>query len=128
MEFVFRFCKKRCKNAGGLARNIKCKHARQAVESQSLWKYITKALTGKQKPAIELKPIKKKPKQIRFKAKAQAQALSGPFRIYSPANPPESIKQYPDPLSRPRIRQVSLDENLSNFCAPPNLTRKVCRV
>ena len=110
MEFVCRFCHKRCKNAGGLARNIKCKHARPAVESQSLWKYITKALTGKQKPAIELKPIKKKPKQIRFKAKARA--LSGPSRISSS---PELVKQYPDPPRRPRIGGVSLDENIPIF-------------
>ena len=58
-------------------------------------------------------PVKKKPKQIRFKAKARA--LSSPSRISYPADTTEWVKQYPDTPRRPRIRRVSLDENLPIF-------------
>ena len=74
MEFVCRLCNKHCKSAGGLARHVKTQHAKPPVKSTSLLKFLKRA--PQKKAPIELKPIQKKAKQMKFKAKPRPKPAS----------------------------------------------------
>ena len=116
MEFVCKLCHKRCKNAGGLARHVKTQHEKPPVKSKSLWQFLKRA--SPKKAPIELQPIKKKPKQIRFKAKPRPMPVAS--NLSSSLDKPEPAKQVPGPPRRPRVRQP--DGGLSNYCTPSSLT------
>ena len=113
MELICTRCNRRFTNAGGLARHVKTQHSKPAVESSSLLRYIKRA--PKKKVAIELKPLKKKAKQVKFKAKRRVKAvLSGDSPVDA------MVEEAPGPPRRPRSRQS--DQDLTNFRAPASLT------
>ena len=109
-------CHKRCKNAGGLARHVKTQHEKPPVKSKSLLQFLKRA--SPKKAPIELQPIKKKPKQIRFKAKPRPMPVAS--NLSSSLDQPEPAKQVPGPPRRTRVRQS--DGGLSNYCTPSSLT------
>ena len=58
-------CDNSCKNAGGLAMHMKT-HKQKSGASPSVLKFLKR--TPAKKISIELKPIKPKPKQVKFKS------------------------------------------------------------
>ena len=65
-------CGKQCKNAGGLATHMKT-HTKKKVDSPSLLLFFKRAPA--KKIAVELKPIKKKPQQIKLRAISRPKPL-----------------------------------------------------
>ena len=104
---------KSCKNAGGLATHMKT-HKKKSVDSPSLLKFLNR-IPAKKIP-IELKPIKSKPRQVKFKS-------STPSSVPSPNVPTKKIlppqKRPIPPLAPPLPRR---DSELSPFMAPASLT------
>ena len=114
--FVCTRCNKRCKNAGGLATHVKT-HAKE-VESPSLLRFLKRAPA--KKAAIELKPISRRPQQLKFSAKKNA-----PLTITKPdppvsAQPKPQVPAPPPPRCPRNYRKTFQD--LSPFIAPPDLT------
>ena len=107
---------KSCKNAGGFAT-----HKKKSVASPSLLKFLKR--TPAKKIPIELKSIKSKPKQVKFKS-------STPPSISSPDVPSNKIlppKKRPIPPPTPPLPRRNSE--LSPFMAPaslisPDLDRK----
>ena len=67
LQYICGKCGKSCKNAGGLATHMKT-HKKKSVASPSLLKFLKR--TPAKKIPIELKPIKSKPRQVKFKSLA----------------------------------------------------------
>jgi len=111
---------KSCKNAGGLATHMKT-HKKKSVASPSLLKFLKR--TPAKKIPIELKPIKSKPKQVKFTS-------STPSSISSPDVPSNKIlppKKRTIPPSTPPLPRRNSE--LSPFMASarlisPDLGRK----
>ena len=113
LQYICGKCGKSCKNAGGLATHMKT-HKKKSVASAYLLKFL-KRTPGK-KISIELKPIKSKPRQVKFKS-------STPSSISSPDVPSNNIlppKKRPIPPPAPPLPRT--DSKLSPFMAPASLT------
>ena len=80
-QYISWKCGKPCKNAGGRATHVKT-HKKKSVASPSLLKFLKR--NPAKKIPIELKPIRSKPKQVRF----QSSTLS---TISSPDVPSNNI-------------------------------------
>ena len=120
-EYVCSKCGKRVKNAGALATHIKV-HKRKEPSSSSIMRFFKPAT---KKIAIEMKPIKKQPRQAKLAAKprvkhsvTQSQSNVQPSRPKSSAlNVNSSNPLMPPPP--PRLPRAST--NVSPFTAPTNL-------
>ena len=120
-EYVCSKCGKRVKNAGALATHMKV-HKRKEPSSSSIMRFFKPAT---KKIAIEMKPIKKQPRQPKLAAKprvkhsvTQSQSNVQPSRPKSSAlNVNSSNPLMPPPP--PRLPRAST--NVSPFTAPTNL-------
>ena len=120
-EYVCSKCGKRVKNAGALATHMKV-HKRKEPSSSSIMRFFKPAT---KKIAIEMKPIKKQPRQAKLAAKprvkhsvTQSQSNVQPSRPKSSAlNVNSSNPLMPPPP--PRLPRAST--NVSPFTAPTNL-------
>ena len=113
LQYICGKCGKSCKNAGGLATHMKT-HKKKSVASPSLLKYLKR--TPAKKIPIELKPIKSKPRQVKFKS-------STPSSVPSPDVPTKEIlppRKRPIPPPAPPLPRR--DSELSPFMAPASLT------
>ena len=113
LQYICGKCGKSCKNAGGLATHMKT-HKKKSVASPSLLKFLKR--TPAKKIPIELKPIKSKPRQVKFKS-------STPSSVPSPDVPTKKIlppKKRPIPPPAPPLPRR--DSELSPFMAPASLT------
>ena len=88
LQYIFGKCGKSCKNSGGLATHMRT-HKKKSVASPSLLKFLKR--TPVTKIPIELKPIKSKPRQVKFKS-------STPSSVPSPDAP---MKKILPPKKRP---------------------------
>jgi len=104
---------KSCKNAGGLATHMKT-HKKKSVASPSLLKFLKR--TPAKKIPIELKPIKSKPKQVKFKSSTPS-SISSSDAPFNKILPP---KKRPIPPPAPPLPRR--DSELSPFMAPASLT------
>ena len=124
LQYIFGKCGKSCKNSGGLATHRRT-HKRKSVASPSLLKFLKR--TPAKKIPIELKPIKSKPRQIKFKS-------STPSSVPSPDVPTKKIlPPKKRPISPPAPPLPRRDSELSPFMAPasltsPDLDKKVSRI
>ena len=120
-EYVCSKCGRRCKNAGALATHMK-KHKKKEPTSASIMRFFKPA---SKKIAIEMKPIKKQPRQVKLNVKSRVK----PSVTQPQSNIPVSRSNASDlninasqplkPLPPPRLPQSSTDVNL--FAAPANL-------
>ena len=120
-EYVCSKCGKRVKNAGALATHMKV-HKRKEPSSSSRMRFFKPAT---KKIAIEMKPIKKQPRQAKLAAKprvkhsvTQSQSNVQPSRPKSSALNVNSSNPFMPPLP-PRLPRAST--NVSPFTAPTNL-------
>ena len=107
-QYICGKCGKSCKNAGGLAT-----HMKKSVTSPSLLKFLKR--TPAKKIPIELKPIKSKSKQVKFKS-------STPSNMSSPDSPSKKViqpKKRPVPPPAPSLSRRNSEE--SPFMAPASL-------
>jgi len=110
-------CGKQCKNAGGLATHMKT-HTKKKVDSPSLLRFFKRAPA--KKFAVELKPIKKKPQQIKLRAKARPKPLRPP-QISRPSAPPIPSEDVPPPPPRRPRSTCSSTSDLSHYVAPESI-------
>ena len=116
-QFVCTRCGKRCTNAGGLATKMKT-HTKQKVDFPSLLRFFKRAPA--KKIAVELKPIKKKPQQIKLRAKSRPEPLR-PSKISRPAAPPIPSEDLPPPPPRRPRSTCSSTSDLSHYVAPESI-------
>ena len=116
-QFVCTRCGKRCTNAGALATLMKT-HTKQKVDSPPLLRFFKR--DPAKKIAVELKPIKKKPQQIKLREKTRPKPL-GPPQILRPSAPLITSKDVPPPPPK-RLRSTCLSTwDLRHYVAPESI-------
>ena len=113
-EYVCSKCCRRCKNAGALAMHMK-KHKKKEPTSPSIMRFFKPA---SKKIAIEMKPIKKQPRQVKLNVKSRVEpSVTQPQRnvAVSRSNASDLNINASRPLKPPpppRLPQSSTDVNL----------------
>ena len=113
-EYVCSKCGRRCKNAGALAMHMK-KHKKKEPTSPSIMRFFKPA---SKKIAIEMKPIKNQPRQVKLNVKSRVEpSVTQPQRnvAVSRSNASDLNINASRPLKPPpppRLPQSSTDVNL----------------
>ena len=123
-EFVCLECGKRCGNAGAL-KNHQKSHKKPTVQSPSLLRFLKKRAPPK-KMAVELRPISRKPKQIRLSMRSRSLAAPAVPVIDVPGASVKvtypKLPKVPRPPRRPRKSNKKYSSDMSPFLAPEGLT------